>query len=84
MTSERRAEPRHRTLKGAKIVINDGFSTFDCQVRNLSGHGAKLLAGGIIGIPQRFQLALADGRKFDCEMTWQNGQEIGVKFIPAP
>jgi len=80
MTEERRASHRHRTLKGGKIVLNDGFSTFDCTVRNLSDAGAKLIVAGIIGIPQRFQLALADGRRFDCEMIWHSAGEIGVRF----
>ncbi len=81
MTDERRATPRQRTLKGARIVINDGFSTFDCTVRNLSGLGAKLVVASIVGIPQRFDLALSDGRRFSCEMIWHREGEIGVKFL---
>ena len=35
MDDNKRIAPRHRTLKGARIVVNDGFSTFQCMVRNL-------------------------------------------------
>ncbi|UYN99534.1 MAG: PilZ domain-containing protein [Devosia sp.] len=80
MAEDNRSAPRQRTLKGAKIVINDGFSTFDCTVRNLSETGAKLSVGGIIGIPDRFQLALDDGRRFDCMVAWRKATEIGVSF----
>lgn len=37
---EQRQATRHRTLKGAKIVFNDGHSTISCTVRNLSETGA--------------------------------------------
>lgn len=80
MSEERRKAVRHRTLKGGKIVVNDGFSTFDCQVRNLSEAGAKLVVAGIIGIPERFVLALDDGRRFDCLVIWRTETEIGVSF----
>ena len=32
MQEERRATIRHRTLKGGKIAINDGFSVIDCTM----------------------------------------------------
>lgn len=81
MTQERRKTVRHRTLKGGKIVINDGFSTFDCKVRNFSEAGAKLVVGGIIGIPERFTLAMDDGRRFACAVVWRTEGEIGVQFL---
>ena len=34
-TDHRKAQRRH-TLKGGRIVFNNGRSTFDCIVRNLS------------------------------------------------
>lgn len=82
MTDERRKIVRHRTLKGGKIVINDGFSTFDCKIRNLSEAGAKLAVAGIIGIPDRFVLAMDDGRRFSCIAVWRTDGEIGVEFAP--
>ena len=81
MSEDNRIAPRHRTLKGGKIVINDGFSTFDCTIRNLSESGAKLIVSSPLGIPQRFELALHDGRKFACEMAWHTETEIGVRFL---
>ena len=78
---ERRQIPRQRTLKGGRIVLNDGFSTFDCTVRNLSSTGAKLVVTSIIGIPHQFDLSMHDGRSFTCATVWHTETEIGVRFL---
>ena len=80
MTDEKRATIRHRTLKGGHLVVNDGFSTFDCTVRNLSESGARIRVTSIIGIPDRFELAMDDGRHFACSVVWRTETEFGVAF----
>jgi hypothetical protein len=80
VTEDNRTAPRQRTLKGGKIVLNDGFSTIDCTVRNLSATGAKLEVASIIGIPPQFRLAMNDGRDFSCETAWRTETAVGVKF----
>lgn len=80
MDDEKRAVPRRRTLKGARIVVNDGFSTFQCTVRNLSEQGAKLQLASIIGIPDQFTLMLDDKQSFACTVIWRRETEIGVTF----
>lgn len=77
---ERRIAPRKRTLKGARIAINDGYSTFDCTVRNLSETGAKLKLASTLGVPDAFDLIFDDGRKFACTVMWRQGEELGVSF----
>ena len=81
MTEERRRVYRNRTLKGGRIVTNDGHSTFDCTVRNHSEAGAKLIVASIIGIPQHFGLTMHDGRAYQCETIWHTETEIGVRFL---
>ena len=81
MSEEHRRAPRQRTLKGARIVFNNGFSTFTCTVRNLSETGAQLRVAGVVGIPERFQLAFDDGRSFECAVAWRRETEIGVRFL---
>ena len=80
MTEEKRAVPRQRVLKGGRIVINDGFSTFQCTVRNLSPAGAKLKVASVVGIPDTFDLIMDDGRRFACTAIWKTEFEIGVQF----
>jgi hypothetical protein len=80
VSDEQRATPRRRTLKGARIVINDGFSTLECTVRNLSESGARLQLPSVVGIPDSFQLLMDDGRSFACTIAWKTGTEIGVRF----
>lgn len=81
MSEERRKAQRNRTLKGGRIVTNEGHSTFDCTVRNLSDSGAKLVVVSIIGIPRQFDLAMHDGRSYRCETIWHTETEIGVRFL---
>ena len=80
MDDDRRAVPRHRVLKGGRIVFNDGFSTFECTVRNLSDSGALRRVVSVIGIPDSFQLALTDKQSFNCTVVWRRETELGVSF----
>ncbi|MET3900496.1 hypothetical protein ABIB57_004462 [Devosia sp. UYZn731] len=80
MEEDRRAVIRHRTLKGARIVVNDGFSTYQCTVRNLSPAGAQLRVTSIIGIPDTFELLLDDKQTFACTVIWRRETELGVSF----
>ena len=83
MQQERRATIRHRTLKGGRIAINEGFSTIDCTIRNMSSTSALLRVSSVVGIPDAFQLVLADGQSFDCVVQRRTATDIGVSFQPA-
>ena len=78
---EHRANPRQRTLKGARIVFNDGRSTLECTVRNISPGGAYVRVASVIGIPEAFELRLSDGTRHNCAVAWRKADEIGVKFV---
>lgn len=81
MTDDNRASTRRRTLKGGKIVINDGFSTFACTVRNLSETGALLKVAGVVGIPDAFTLVMDDGSaRYACTVVRRSAEELGVQF----
>ena len=76
-----RAAPRMRTLIAAKISFNNGQSTLDCLIRNLSDTGAKLIVSEAIALPDRFDLFIPQksvtrrGR-----IVWRRGEEMGVRF----
>lgn len=80
MVEEKRAEPRRRVLKGARIVVA-GQSTFDCTVRNLSSIGALLKVSSVVGIPDHFDLVLDDGQRFSCAVSRRTATELGVSFL---
>lgn len=77
----RRAE-RLRTYIGARAVFNNGQSTMDCQVRNLSQTGAKLTLSESVGLPKAFILEIPSRNKsFKAELRWRAGDSVGVEFI---
>lgn len=77
--TDRRAEIRHRTLKGGLIAFNGGRSTIDCRVRNLSPIGARLEVTTVLGIPDTFELALG-GEILACRVIWRKLSELGIEF----
>jgi hypothetical protein len=79
--AERRAYPRHRTLKAGKIVFNYHFSVINCTVRNLSAGGACLYVASTLGIPDDFDLLIeSDKAARACRIAWKNETQMGVTF----
>jgi hypothetical protein len=79
---DRRANPRQRRLHGAKIVFNNGSSSIDCVVRDISSTGARLDVVSPIGIPEWFDLRMdRDGARYSSQVAWRSGKQIGVMFL---
>src|SRR3954451_11179854 len=82
--SDRRVALRMRTLIAARIVFNNGQSTLDCVIRNLSDKGAKLTVSAAVTLPECFDLIISQksvtrrGR-----IAWRRGEEVGVRFQDA-
>ena len=77
--SERRTANRQRTLKAGTIILNEGFSTIDCLVRNLSESGARLEVDNPLTLPDRFELTL-DGHSKACDVVWKSARHVGIRF----
>ena len=78
---ERRAQPRHRTLKAGKIVFNHHFCVVDCTIRNLSTASASLRVPSTVGIPDDFDLLIEPERApRACRVTWKNEHDLGIMF----
>jgi diguanylate cyclase (GGDEF)-like protein len=78
---ERRRDHRNRTLKSGRIVFNDGQSVIDCLVRNLSDSGACLQVNSTAGIPQAFELFVAnDSASRPCKIAWHSETRAGIEF----
>lgn len=83
-THERRAHPRHKVLKRAKIGFNSGQSVMDCLMRDLSAGGARLSCDQV-ALPDRFQLVFLIEREMrDVRVVWRMLNQIGVEFVSPP
>ena len=77
----RRNEPRVRTLKSGQIIYNNLKCVADCLILNSSEGGAALQAADAIELPTHFTLKEKRGKSYECEVCWQYGRKIGVRFI---
>jgi hypothetical protein len=78
---ERRRQPRTRTLKSARILLNHHHSVIDCTVRNLSPQGARLDVASALGIPDEFDVIFdADHSIRPCRLVWHKEKQLGVEF----
>ena len=74
--------PRQRTLKSARIMIDDG-TVLDCIVRNLSPRGALLLVPSL-AVPDRFEIVFStSGARQTCKVAWRAPDRVGVEFMAA-
>lgn len=77
---ERRSELRRKAFKGGVITFNRGYSAYECVVRNLSEHGARLVFGDMAAVPHAFELAIGAEAARKAQICWREGTAIGVAF----
>jgi hypothetical protein len=78
---ERRRIQRTRVLKGAKIILNNHSSLFDCTVINMTNLGSCVRLPSPIGIPNLFALSFDRARSSrQCRVIWRNESKLGVSF----
>ena len=75
-------EVRRARHVSAYIVLN-GRADIECQVLDISPHGAKIVTRTPSEVPGGFELAfLQDAQKRRaCEVVWRRGKMLGVKFM---
>ncbi|MFJ5488196.1 sensor domain-containing diguanylate cyclase, partial [Hansschlegelia beijingensis] len=65
----------------AFIFLNKGASTIDCTVRALSPTGAGLDVSTVVGLPERFDLAIeADQIIRPCRIVEMKDRHVEVEF----
>ena len=79
--ASRRRHPRVRTLKSAQIVYNNASCLADCTVINTSDGGAALQLTDYFEYPAKFVLKIHRGPTYKCEVCWQRGNKLGVRFL---
>lgn len=81
MVEARRAE-RVRSFLRARIAFNNGSTTIECTIKNISANGAKIEIGNTMSIPETFDLEIPQkGRTHRARLSWRNDTAIGVEFI---
>lgn len=81
--TERRAVARQRTFLKATLAFNNGNSSEDGLVRNLSETGAQIELPHPHA-PEAFDLLIpARNSRWRARMVWKNGVHIGVAFDGA-
>lgn len=77
----KREQHRRRVLKSGSIIFNNGYTKFDCIVRNLNKKGALLVMSDITGLPSDFELKIGDeGASYNATIIWKSGAQFGVCF----
>jgi hypothetical protein len=72
---------RTRVLKGAKIILDNCSSIFDCTVLNLTNLGSCLHVPSSMGIPNSFALSFDRARSSrQCRVIWRTENKLGVSF----
>jgi hypothetical protein len=79
-------KPKHsergvrRTRHLSAWIKVEGRAHCECQVLDISTHGAKVIVDPIV--PDRFELAFFEGGQHRCcEVVWRRAKMLGVKFI---
>jgi PilZ domain-containing protein len=60
----------------------EGRTHCECQVMDISKHGAKVIVELPSAVPTRFALAFFQGDQMRvCEVIWRRTKMLGVKFV---
>jgi hypothetical protein len=81
-------KPKHfqrevrRTRHVSAWIKVDGHARSECQVLDISNHGAKIVVEIPSAVPSRFALVFFQGgQNRACEVIWRRAKMLGVKFV---
>jgi hypothetical protein len=81
----KRAAPRQRTLKSAKIVHLTKWLVVDCAVRDISATGAKLQCKAQMSVPDEMRfLMVSENTIRTAKVVWRREDLIGIEFTGEP
>jgi hypothetical protein len=76
---ERRREPRLRSLLAGMIAYEDDKSTFDCVIRSISAHGARVEMAEVFRLPEEFNLNVPHhAAVHHAVLIWRQGERAGL------
>ncbi|MCJ2011062.1 PilZ domain-containing protein [Methylobacterium sp. J-076] len=84
MSKEQRKQPRLRVFLKGRIHFNNGASSIDCLVRDMSAQGARLMLSETATLPEKFDLFIPQKeRTYRACLRWRREDGIGVTFDGA-
>jgi hypothetical protein len=85
MSIENRKTPRRLVRHPARIVNPDDSKLLLCTIVDVSATGAKLELREPAEVPREFTILLSDNASVSrqCQVSWQSGTKVGVRFIIA-
>jgi hypothetical protein len=83
MAERRRALRRKSFLRGC-VYFNRRRNAFDCLIRDLSGHGARIIFSETVSVPDLVDLYIPQKEQtLRARVQWRHGEEIGLVFPDA-
>jgi hypothetical protein len=83
--SDQRRSLRARRLRQAQCVFNNGTSSLDVTLRDVSASGARVVGDGLAFLPTTFELRTreSDGASSvrRARLVWTDGRTAGLEFI---
>jgi hypothetical protein len=83
MSRIQRKQPRKPTNAKGYLYTIDGWPLGECDMKDISGSGAKLVHGLDEDLPTQFLLSLSRNGvvRRRCRVVWQNEKQVGVRFV---
>ena len=79
--SERRIQPRVKSLRRGRIVYGEGASAMRCFIVDISESGARLRPAEPEELPDSFELHLEHDLSLPCDVVFRSESEVGVSFV---
>ena len=84
MSAEMRRQPRLRVFLKGRIIFNNGQSSIDCLIRDMSAEGARLMLSETATLPEKFDLYIPQKEKTHrATLRWRREDGVGVTFDRA-
>jgi hypothetical protein len=78
---DRRTNPRHKTFIKGRIFFNNGLSSMDCIIRDMTDSGSRLEVSETVALPDAFELYLPNkDETFHAKVAWRKGNSLGISL----
>ena len=82
--NERRRAVRQKSFLRGNIQFNNGRSSADCLIRDITIYGARLVCSDSVTTPDVIDVYIPQKEQtLRAHVIWRHGQEMGVAFAQA-